>query len=300
MPSITTRQPDEFQSPRSHRTHGEIRHAHDVLPRGGSVRRTVDRIRARLAGARDQLATSVACVRRARFSRDRAGHARLWPLVGVSHARRVCVAGSIVGDMIGLIDSLGRERAVWVGHDWGSPVVWSIASHHPERCAAVANLCVPYYTLERGLEAVPRPDRPEALSGGSVPGRAVGVPAALPGGFRRRDAGNGFESVQPREAAVPQRRPERLWSSRRERRWSGATTAGSVAATFRRCRAMPTSSPRRTCSAYASALTRNGFFGPNSYYMNHARECGLRGARRERRLSRHAGAVHRRAIRLHV
>jgi pimeloyl-ACP methyl ester carboxylesterase len=54
-----------------------------------------------------------------------------------------------VQDMIELIDSLGRERAVWVGHDWGSPVVWSMASHHPERCFAVANLCVPY--ISRGF-----------------------------------------------------------------------------------------------------------------------------------------------------
>ena len=60
----------------------------------------------------------------------------------------------IVRDMLELLDALdalGRERAVWVGHDWGSPVVWNIASHHPDRCHAVANLCVPYYTLERGL-----------------------------------------------------------------------------------------------------------------------------------------------------
>src|SRR5262245_25047782 len=28
----------------------------------------------------------------------------------------------VVADMIALIDHLGRERAVWVGHDWGSPV----------------------------------------------------------------------------------------------------------------------------------------------------------------------------------
>ena len=46
--------------------------------------------------------------------------------------------------MIELLDGLGREKAVWVGHDWGSPVVWSLASHHPERCWGVANLCVPY------------------------------------------------------------------------------------------------------------------------------------------------------------
>ena len=61
---------------------------------------------------------------------------------------------SIVADMIGLQDALGTGKTVWVGHDWGSPVVWSIASHHPERCHGVANLSVPYYTLERGLDAI--------------------------------------------------------------------------------------------------------------------------------------------------
>ena len=50
----------------------------------------------------------------------------------------------IVGDMIALLNYLQREKAVWVGHDWGSPVVWNIASHYPDRCDAVASLCVPY------------------------------------------------------------------------------------------------------------------------------------------------------------
>ena len=36
----------------------------------------------------------------------------------------------IVQDMLELLDTLGQEKAVWVGHDWGSPVVWSLASHH--------------------------------------------------------------------------------------------------------------------------------------------------------------------------
>ena len=39
--------------------------------------------------------------------------------------------------MIELLEALGRDKAVWVGHDWGSPVVWSLASHHPERCLAL-------------------------------------------------------------------------------------------------------------------------------------------------------------------
>src|SRR5205085_4966632 len=58
----------------------------------------------------------------------------------------------LVEDMVGLLDHLARKQAVWIGHDWGAPVVWNIASHHPDRCAAVAGLCVPYHTLERGLE----------------------------------------------------------------------------------------------------------------------------------------------------
>ena len=49
-----------------------------------------------------------------------------------------------VHDMIELLDSLGREKAIWVGHDWGSPVVWDIASHHPDQCHGVASLCIPY------------------------------------------------------------------------------------------------------------------------------------------------------------
>src|SRR3984957_13393484 len=39
-----------------------------------------------------------------------------------------------VRDMLELVDSLGRKKAVWVGHDLGSLVVWTVASHHPERC----------------------------------------------------------------------------------------------------------------------------------------------------------------------
>ena len=68
-------------------------------------------------------------------------------------------------DLIELIDSLGRERAVWVGHDWGSPAVWSIASHHPDLCIGVVNLCVPYvkdgFTLDNLVPLVDRDVYPE-------------------------------------------------------------------------------------------------------------------------------------------
>lgn len=59
-----------------------------------------------------------------------------------------------VEDMLELIDYLERDKALWVGHDWGSPVAWGMAGHHPERCFGVANLCVPYATVERGLDEI--------------------------------------------------------------------------------------------------------------------------------------------------
>jgi pimeloyl-ACP methyl ester carboxylesterase len=65
-----------------------------------------------------------------------------------------------VADMIELVDAIGAERAIWVGHDWGSPVVWSIAQHHPQRCYGVANLCVPYIPDGFAVESIiPLSDR---------------------------------------------------------------------------------------------------------------------------------------------
>lgn len=52
---------------------------------------------------------------------------------------------AIAGDMVELLRGLGAERAIWVGHDWGSAVVWALAGHHPKLCRAVVNLCVPYF-----------------------------------------------------------------------------------------------------------------------------------------------------------
>ena len=67
---------------------------------------------------------------------------------------------AIVADMIELLDSVGAEKAIWVGHDWGAPGVWSIAQHHPERCHGVANLCVPYIPDGFAVETVvPLADR---------------------------------------------------------------------------------------------------------------------------------------------
>lgn len=62
----------------------------------------------------------------------------------------------IVEALLALLAHTGRDRAVWIGHDWGAGCVWSLAAHHPEVCVAVANLVVPYRTVEAGLEQAAR------------------------------------------------------------------------------------------------------------------------------------------------
>ncbi|GAA1573997.1 alpha/beta hydrolase [Actinomadura kijaniata] len=50
----------------------------------------------------------------------------------------------LAGDAVGLIDALGEERAVVVGHDWGAPVAWAVAQLRPDRVRGVAALSVPH------------------------------------------------------------------------------------------------------------------------------------------------------------
>jgi pimeloyl-ACP methyl ester carboxylesterase len=49
----------------------------------------------------------------------------------------------LTADMVGLLDDVGAERAVWIGHDWGAIMVWNAPLLHPDRVAAVAALSVP-------------------------------------------------------------------------------------------------------------------------------------------------------------
>lgn len=54
----------------------------------------------------------------------------------------------LTDDMVGLLDDIGAPKAVFIGHDWGSNVVWAMAQRHPERVAGVVGMSVPF--LPRG------------------------------------------------------------------------------------------------------------------------------------------------------
>ena len=54
----------------------------------------------------------------------------------------------LTDDLLGLLDDVGAERAAFVGHDWGSMVVWQMSLLHPDRVAGVCGMSVPF--LPRG------------------------------------------------------------------------------------------------------------------------------------------------------
>src|SRR5215470_5525803 len=66
----------------------------------------------------------------------------------------------LLGDMVGLLDALGIERAVIAGHDWGAPVAWHSALLRPDRFRAVIGLSVPYTPRRplRPTSAMPQTD----------------------------------------------------------------------------------------------------------------------------------------------
>lgn len=57
-----------------------------------------------------------------------------------------------VSDMLALLAHLQRDKAVWVGHDWGAGLVWAFAAQHPEKCVGVSCVSVPYRVLEGGID----------------------------------------------------------------------------------------------------------------------------------------------------
>ncbi|MDB5442557.1 MAG: eph [Phenylobacterium sp.] len=50
----------------------------------------------------------------------------------------------LTGDLVGLLDHLGVEQAIFCGHDWGGIVVWQMPLMHPSRVAGVIGLNTPF------------------------------------------------------------------------------------------------------------------------------------------------------------
>jgi len=78
-----------------------------------------------------------------------AGHRAIVPYLRGYHPDTI-VAGRPYGraeigeDVTHVLDALGVERAVLVGHDWGAACVWSAVSQSPERAVGVVPIAIPH------------------------------------------------------------------------------------------------------------------------------------------------------------
>ena len=177
----------------------------------------------------------------------------------------------IVLDMVELLVALGRERAVWVGHDWGSPVVWSLASHHPERCVGVANLCVPYFAKGFGPDTLlPLVDR-SVYPHDQYPAGQWDYQLFYEESFDKARAAfeanvrNTVKALFRKGNPAGKGKPSRTAQIRRDGGWFGGTGHAPD---------LPLDASVLTeedLHKYVAALEANGFFGPDSWYMNHGR-----------------------------
>jgi len=175
----------------------------------------------------------------------------------------------IVADMIELLDSLGAKKAIWVGHDWGSPVVWSIAQQHPDRCHGVANLCVPYipngFSIENLIPLVDRSIYPvDQFPAGQWDYQLFYREnfAAARAGFEANVRGT-VKALFRANLVEGSGKPVMTAFVRANGGWFGPN--GAPAPELPRDELVITQEDEHR---YTAALQRNGFFGPDSWYMN--------------------------------
>jgi pimeloyl-ACP methyl ester carboxylesterase len=143
---------------------------------------------------------------------------------------------AVCGDLTALLDGLGEQRAVFIGHDWGATVAWQLALEHPDRVAAVAGLSVPFAP------------------------RAPAPPISL----LRRAMGDDFYIVWFQEPGVAERGLERD-----VRRTLATTEVWTEAwATRDDDPPLPRWLTEEDIQVYVDAFTRTGFRGGLNYYRN--------------------------------
>ncbi|MFC9972921.1 alpha/beta fold hydrolase [Spirillospora sp. NPDC127200] len=157
----------------------------------------------------------------------------------------------LAGDAVGLIDALGADRAVVVGHDWGAPVAWAVAQMRPDKVRGVAALSVPHR---------PRSSRPPVES-------------------MRRMYGDGFYMVHFQRPDLPEAELERdLAATFRGMLYAASGDApdflpvvpegGGFLDVCPQPAELPPWLTEEDIAAYVAEYSGGGFTGPVNWYRN--------------------------------
>lgn len=165
----------------------------------------------------------------------------------------------LVGDVVGLIEALGEQEAVVVGHDWGAPVAWNTAMMRPDLIRGVAGLSVA--PTPRGTVA-PLVSARERFGDGfyqiyfQQPGVAdAELNADVRGSFRKTLAATSGESAGA--AAAP------------------TSVGGGFLAGMPEPEQLPSWLTEADIDAYTEQYQRNGFTGGLNWYRNIDRNWAL-------------------------
>lgn len=161
----------------------------------------------------------------------------------------------LTDDLLGLLDETGEEQAVFVGHDWGSMVVWGQSQLHPERVRGVVGMSVPF---------VPRPAGPpiqmmRTLFGDNFfymvyfqePGVADADLGSDPATLLRRMLAGLTADATPAEVDM-----------------FGPTSEGGFLARLPDPKSLPNWLSQEELDHYITEFTRTGFTGGINWYRN--------------------------------
>ncbi|KAG6368525.1 hypothetical protein INS49_002735 [Diaporthe citri] len=176
-----------------------------------------------------------------------------------------------VSDMLALLAHLQRDKAVWVGHDWGAGLVWSFAAQHPEKCDGVSCISVPYRVLDRGIDFLASLSNRDIYPEDQYPLAQWDYQAfhvEQPELSHKQLEGNVTNTIKALYRGTgPEKfgQPSFMASLRKTGGWFGPLPEAP-------------DTPFETClladdkpafDRMVAEFERNGFEGPNAYYLNH-------------------------------
>ena len=166
---------------------------------------------------------------------------------------------NMAADVVGLLDALGAEQAVLVGHDWGANIAWACAELFGERVAGLVALSVPYR---------PRPPAPPSeVLRQFLPGGAPASPYPLGVTQAELEADPGRSLRRFLYALSGDAPPEvvpRLFNQR--------APSGRVLDSMPESEELPGWLGAEDLDEYARAYARTGFRGPLGVYRNQDRD----------------------------
>lgn len=200
---------------------------------------------------------------------DMPGYGRTW----TSNNSSDFALEKLVPQYLDLLHHLGREKAIWFGHDWGCGPLWSIASHHPEVCIAIIGMSIPYRILELGIETMLSIVDRQLYPKDVYPYGQVDYQVFYEQDAESRALDKQFESQLTTHIklffakgnAEAGRGIARTATVTKDGGWFGGPNAPRPELSLNH-----TVLDENLFQELTSALTKTGFYGATSWYLNHA------------------------------